>query len=147
MSRPTWLAIRRTDLEILINGLVTLRPTNFALVAGQSSAALADGAALSFTRVPIVNSSLKEYSYTNVQNESYSSFEAFYANSTDRPADDLNITPSEDGLILYDKNLTVTRGASVESLQVGTQYAPIGYHPSQIIQISAAGPESFRVRL
>ena len=69
------------DVYMQLAGLQTLTAANFALTAAQSSADMANGAALSVSTIR--SASLPtEYSYTNVIGKAYSSFQSIYANST-----------------------------------------------------------------
>ena len=91
-----------------------LTAANFALTPSQSAADLADAAALSSKRDPLVAGALTEYEYSNVQGKAYSSYEAFYALTYDLAADDLNLSSNANELVLYDPNQTVTRGGGSE---------------------------------
>ena len=51
---------------------------NFALTSSQSTAALANGAALTYTQVTTAAGAPTEYAYSNVQGRAYTSYESFY---------------------------------------------------------------------
>ena len=96
------------DLEIRLMGDINLTAANFALTAAQSAADLSDGAALNVSTARYGAGT--EYSYTNVQGESYSSFQALYTSGTTDVADNLNLGASANQLDLYASNLTISRG-------------------------------------
>src|SRR4029077_10326868 len=96
------------DFYITLSGIVPLTAANFALTASQSSAALANGAALSYSSVRTPAGGPTEFAYSNVQGRAYTSYEAFIG-SIDRPADDLNLSSNANKLVLFDANQTVTR--------------------------------------
>jgi serralysin len=131
------------DLEIQVSGLLTLSAADFALTPAQSSADMANGAALSETHVNTPDRWPFEYAYTNVRGRSYSSFETFYSSGSDRAADDLNLSSSSNELVLYDHGLTVNRGSGAEVLWVTNKPAPLGYHANETIDASSAGGEKF----
>jgi hypothetical protein len=133
------------DFEVVIQGLVPLTAANFALTPAKSATDLADGAALTETKVKTPAGAPAEYAYANVQGESYSSYESFLANGfTLVGADDLNLSSTTDELCLYAPGLTVTRGGGAETLQVGTGAAhPLTYDPTQTIEATVCGSENF----
>ena len=55
------------DFSITLEGLVPLTAANFALTPTQSTAALANGAALTYTQVTTAAGAPTEYAYSNVQ--------------------------------------------------------------------------------
>ncbi len=63
------------DFSITLAGLTPLTAANFALTPSQSSADLANGAALSYKKVTTVSGAPTEYAYTNVQGKAYTSYE------------------------------------------------------------------------
>ena len=132
------------DFTITLAGLVSLTAANFALTAAQSSADLADGAALTYKKVQTAAGAPTETAYSNVQGRAYTSYESFggsgYANLA---ADDLNLSSTANDLVLYDPSLTVTRGGGSESLQVGTGSDPLSYHPVETIDANTSGGEQF----
>jgi hypothetical protein len=145
------------DFTITIEGLVTLTAANFALTPAQSSADLAAGAALTYTKVATATGAPTEYAYSNVQNKTYTSYESF-SGSSGLAADDLNRSSSASGsstttnqsntttddLVLYAPSMTVTRGGGSESLQIGTGGAdPLSYHPVETIDARTSGSEQF----
>jgi hypothetical protein len=134
---------KSADLEIQLNGLLTLTAANFALTPTQSTRDLAAGAAMPVSKILTPTYPLQEFAYTNVQGQTYTSFQAFYVNATQRAADVLNLGASQDELLLYDPNLTITRGNALESLQDSGGSGAISYHSSEIIQIDRAAAESF----
>ena len=128
------------DFTITLGGLAPLTAANFALTPSQSSADLADGAALTYSRVQTVAGAPTEYAYANVQGRAYTSYESF---NTGLTADDLNLSSSANELVLYAPSLTVTRGGGSESLQAGTGSDPLSYHPVETIDASTSGSEHF----
>ena len=118
MSRPTSPATPRRTSVIVLGGLQTLTAANFALTPAQSNADLANGAALgvSLTRP----GGLFDYHYTNVREKPYTSYDAFYTNTTTRVADDLNLSATSERTDLSGSNLTVTKGSGTESLLAKT---------------------------
>jgi hypothetical protein len=128
------------DFTITLAGLAPLSAANFALTPSQSSADLADGASLTYSRVQTVAGAPAEYAYANVQGRAYTSYESFNVGAT---ADDLNLSSSADELVLYSPSLTVTRGGGSESLQAGTGSDPLSYHPVETIDASTSGSEQF----
>jgi hypothetical protein len=132
------------DFTITLDGLTPLTAANFALTAAQSAAALANGAALSFTRVTTAAGAPTEYAYTNVQGRAYTSYESFYGSGYENiEADDLNLSSNENKLVLYDPSQTVTRGGGSETLQVGTGSDPLAYHAVETIDATTSGGEQF----
>jgi Peptidase M10 serralysin C terminal len=139
------------DFEIVLQGLYDLTSANFAENATQSSADLANGAAITETKVKTPTGGMSEYAYTNVQGSfqgnSYSSYESFL-NAVNGfvlvGADDLNLGSSGDELRLYGPGLTVTRGGGADTLQAGTGVAdPLTFNSTQIIDAAASGSENF----
>ena len=133
------------DFTITLQGLVPLTAANFALTASQSSADMANGAALTYSKVSTVAGAPTEYAYSNVQGRAYTSYESFYGSAyEDLAADDLNLSTSANELVLYDPSLTVTRGGGSETLQAGTGGAdPLSYHAVETIDASTSGSETF----
>ncbi len=70
------------DLYVTFYGLQTLTAANFALTSSQSAADLGNGATLGVSLIRPSAGSAVEYAYTNVKGQSYSSYEAIYANSS-----------------------------------------------------------------
>ena len=62
------------DFTTTLEGLRPLTAANFALTPSQSSAALANGAALSYTKVTTAAGAPTEYAYSNVQGTAYTSY-------------------------------------------------------------------------
>ena len=137
------------DLHIQIDGLQTLSTVNFALTAAQSSADMSAGAALKVSLANAASGPGSEYSYTNVQGRSYSSFESFYTNNPFDAdlGDELNLSSTADRLNLYSgvfsHKVTVTRGSGGETLQSGTSTFSLVYHSTETIQANAFGSETF----
>jgi hypothetical protein len=132
------------DFSITLYGLRPLTAANFALTSAQSTDALANGAALSYTQVTTAAGAPTEYAYSNVQGRAYTSYESFYGSTyEDLAADDLNLSSSENKLILYDPSQTVTRGGGSESLRVGTGSDPLAYHAVETIDASTSSGEQF----
>jgi hypothetical protein len=135
------------DFEVVIQGLVPLTAANFALTPAKSATDLANGAALTETKVKTPAGAPAEYAYANVQGESYSSYESFLVGVNGFNlvgADDLNLSSTTDELCLYDPGLTVTRGGGTETLQVGTGAAdPLKYNSTQKIEATVCGSENF----
>jgi hypothetical protein len=130
------------DFSITLYGLTPLTAANFALTPSQSSAALANGAALSDSRVHTAAGAPTEYAYSNVQGRAYTSYESFSASGY-LAADDLNLSSNANELVLYDPSQTVTRGGGSETLQVGTGSDPLSYHPVETIDATTSGGEQF----
>ena len=135
------------DFEVVISGLVPLTAANFALTPTQSATDLANGAALTETKVQTPAGAPTEWAYTTVAGKSYSSYESFQVNDggyTVLGAEDLNLSSTKDELRLYDPGLTVTRGGGAETLQLGTGAAdPLSYHATQTIDATSSGSENF----
>ena len=132
------------DFTITIQALTPLTTANFALTPAQSSAALANGAALSYTRVTTPIGGPAEYAYSNIQGEAYTSYESFYGSGTPIvELDDLNLSSSANKLVLYEPSQTVTRGGGSESLQVGTGSDPLAYHAVETIDATTSTGEQF----
>jgi hypothetical protein len=132
------------DFTITLGGLRPLTAANLALTPSQSSSALANGAALSYTRVTTAAGAPTEYAYSNVQGRAYTSYESFYGSTyEDLAADDLNLSSNTNKLVLYDPSQTVTRGGGSESLQVGTGSDPLAYHAVETIDASTSSGEQF----
>jgi hypothetical protein len=135
------------DFEVAISGLYNLAAANFALTPTQSASDLANGAALTETKVKTPAGAPAEYAYTNVQGQSYTSYESFQVNDhgfTVVGADDLNLSSTQDELRLYDPGMAVTRGGGAETLQVGTGAAdPLAYKATQKIDATNSGSENF----
>ena len=133
-----------TDFSITLYGLVPLTAANFALTSSQSSAALANGAALTYTRVTTAAGAPTEYAYSNVQGRAYTTYEAFYGSGYENiEADDLNLSSNEKKLVLYDPSQTVTRGGGSETLTVGAGSDPLTYQPVETIDATTSGSEQF----
>jgi hypothetical protein len=133
------------DFTITLAGLRPLTAANFALTSAQSTAALANGAALSYKKVTTAAGAPTEYAYSNVQGGAYTSYESFYgATYEDLAADDLNLSSNANKLVLYDPSQTVTRGGGSESLQeVGMGSDPLAYHATETIDATTSGGEQF----
>ena len=111
------------DFEIVLSGLLPLTSANFAQTAAQSSTDLANGAALTETKVQTPAGAPTEWAYTNVKGKTYTSYEAFDVVTGGfllLGAEDLNLSSTKDELRLYDPGMTVTRGGGAETLEVGT---------------------------
>ena len=124
-----------------------LTAANFALTAAQSTTDIANGAALTDTKVQTPTGAPLEYAYTNVKGKSYSSYEAFDVVTGGflmLGAEDLNLSSTKDQLLLFDPGMTVTRGGGAETLQVGTAAADtVTYHSTQVIDATSSGSENF----
>jgi Peptidase M10 serralysin C terminal len=134
------------DFEIILSGLTPLSASNFALTPAQSVADIANGAALTETKVQTVSGAPTEYVYTNVKGRSYSSYESFYGGTgyENIAAEDLNLSSTADHFVLYSANLTLTRGGGAERFQVGTGAADgVIYHRVQSIDATTSGSEHF----
>ena len=134
------------DFSITMVGLAPLTAANFALTPSQSAAALAAGAALSFTSVRTPAGAPTEIAYSNVQGRRYTSYESFYGSAYDLTADDLNLSSTENKLVLYDSGQTITRGGGTETLTVGTVGTgsdPLAYHPVETIDATTSASERF----
>ena len=91
------------DFTITLGGLVPLTAANFALTSSQSSADLAYGAALTYSKVQTAAGAPTEYAYSNVQGRPYTSYESFYGSGYENlAADDLNLSATTNELVLYD---------------------------------------------
>jgi hypothetical protein len=134
------------DLSItLVGGLTPLTAANFALTPSQSSADLANGAALTFKKITTAAGAPLEYAYANVQGKAFTSYESFYGSTYENlAADDLNLSSNANELVLYDPTQTVTRGGGAETLQVaGMGSDPLAYHPVETIDATTSGGEQF----
>ena len=131
------------DFTITLEGLTPLTAANFALTPSQSSAALANGEALSFSHANTAAGAPTEYAYSNIGGRAYTSYEAFYASQYDLAADDLNLSSSQNKLVLYDSSQTVTRGGGTETLTVGAGSDPLSYHPDETIDATTGSGEQF----
>ena len=132
------------DLSITIDGLTPLTAGNFALTSAQSAAALANGAALSYTKMTTAAGAPIEYAYSNIQGKAYTSYESFYGSGTPIvESDDLNLSANANELMLYDPTQTVTRGGGSETLQVGTGSDPLSYHATETIDATTSTGEQF----
>jgi hypothetical protein len=134
------------DLTItLTGGVVSLTAANFARTPSQSSADLAAGAALTYSRVTTAAGAPIEYKYSNVPGKAYSSYVSVYGSGYENlAADDLNLSSSANELELYDPSLTVTRGGGSEALQVaGIGSDPLSYHTVETIDANTSGGEQF----
>jgi hypothetical protein len=133
------------DFSITLSGLTPLTAANFALTPSQSSDDLANGVALSFSKVTTAVGAPTEYAYSNVQGKAYTSYESFYGSGyEDIAAGDLNLSSSANDLVLYDPTQTVTRGGGGETLQVaGMGSDPLTYHPVETIDATTSGGEQF----
>jgi hypothetical protein len=133
-----------TDFSITLTGLVPLTAADFALTSSQSTAALANGAALTYVKVTTPSGAPTEYAYSNVQGRAYTSYEAFYGSGYENlEADDLNLSSNQNKLVLYDPSQTVTRGGGAETLTVGSGGDPLSYHPVETIDATTSGAEQF----
>jgi hypothetical protein len=132
------------DFTITIQALTPLTTANFALTPAQSSAALANGAALSYTRVTTAAGAPVEYAYSNVQGRAYTSYESFYGSGTPLvETDDLNLSSNANKLVLYEPSQTVTRGGGTETLTVGSGSDPLTYHRIETIDATTSTGEQF----
>jgi len=130
------------DFSITLSGLFSLTAANFALTASQSAADLADGAALTYSKVSTTSGAPTEYLYSNVEGRAYTSYQSFNGSGY-LQADDLNLSSTSNELVLYQPNATVTRAAGTESLVVGTGTDPLIYHPVETIVATTSGDEQF----
>jgi hypothetical protein len=131
------------DFSITLSGIVPFTAANFALTASQSSAALANGAPLSYSVVRTPAGGPQEFAYSNVQGRAYTSYESF-SGSIDRAADDLNLSSNANELVLFDANQTVTRGGGSEVLDIGKgRIAPLSYHAVETIDATSNSGEQF----
>jgi hypothetical protein len=132
------------DFTITLQGLRPLTAANFALTPAQSSTDMANGAALSYTKVTTAAGAPTEYAYSNVQGTAYTSYESFYGSTyEDLAADDLNLSSNANELVLYDPSQTVTRGGGSETLKVGAGSDPLAYHATETIDATTSGGEQF----
>ena len=133
------------DFSLTLSGLAPLTAANFALTPSQSLADLADGAALTYSKVTTAAGAPTEYAYSNVQGRTYTSYESFYGSGfEDLAADDLNLSSNANKLVLYDPSQTVTRGGGSETLQVaGMGSDPLNYHAVETIDATTSGSEQF----
>jgi hypothetical protein len=133
------------DFSITLAGLTSLTAADFALTPSQSSADLANGAALSYKKVTTAAGAPTEYAYSNVQGKAYTSYESFYGSTYENlAADDLNLSSSANELVLYDPSQTVTRGGGAEALQVAKMGSdPLTYHAVETIDATTSGSEQF----
>ncbi|HZZ23132.1 MAG TPA: hypothetical protein VFE60_11405 [Roseiarcus sp.] len=133
------------DFTLTLSGLAPLTAANFALTPSQSLADLADGAALTYSKVTTAAGAPTEYAYSNVQGRACTSYESFYGSGfEDLAADDLNLSSNANKLVLYDPSQTVTRGAGSETLQVaGMGGDPLSYHAVETIDATTSGSEQF----
>jgi hypothetical protein len=129
------------DFEVVIQGLVPLTAANFAQTAAQLAPDLANGAALTETKVQTPAGAPTEWAYTNVQGKRYTSYEAFDVVTGGfvlLGAEDLNLSSTKDQLQLDDPGMTVTRGGGAETLGVGTGVADsLAYDATQILDGSS----------
>ena len=131
------------DLVIKLYGLQTLSAANFALTASQSQADLAAAAALTLSVIQAPTGGAKEYAYTNVQGQAYSSFQEIYDSSQVLAADDYVYSPSVNQLALTGADATtITRSATGETLAVGSSSFSLGLDPTETIQANA-GADAF----
>ena len=110
------------DFEIVLSGLMPLTAANFALTAAQSTTDIANGAALTDTKVQTPTGAPLEYAYTNVKGKTYSSYEAFDVTTggvLTLGAEDLNLSSTKDQLLLFDPGMTVTRGGAPKPFRLG----------------------------
>ena len=132
------------DFTITIQALTPLTTANFALTPAQAAAALANGAALSYTRVTTAAGAPVEYAYSNVQGRAYTSYELFYGSGTPIvESDDLNLSSNANKLVLYEPSQTVTRGGGTETLTVGSGSDPLTYHRIETIDATTSTGEQF----
>ena len=133
------------DFTIILAGLVPLTASNFALTSSQSSADLAYGAALTYSKVQTPAGAPAEYVYTNVEGRAYTSYESFYGPGyANLAADDLNLIGTASELALYDSGLTITRSGGSETLQPGGMGVDgLVYHAAETIDATTSGGEQF----
>jgi hypothetical protein len=135
------------DFEVVLSGLVPLTSANFAETPTQSSTDLANGAALTESKVQTPAGAPTEWAYTNVKGQSFTSYEAFDVVAGGfllLGAEDLNLSSVKDELRLYDPGMTVTRGGGAETLGVGTGAADsLTYDATQILDATSSGSENF----
>jgi serralysin len=132
------------DFSITLTALVPLTAADFAFTSSQSTAALANGAALTYTRVATAVGAPTEYAYSNVQGRAYTTFEAFFGVGYENyDAEDLNLSSNQNTLLLYNPSQTVTRGGGTETLTVAGGSDPLSYHPVETIDATTSGAEQF----
>ncbi len=132
------------DFSITLTGLVPLTAANFALTPSQSSAALTNGASLTYTKVTTAAGAPTEYAYSNVQGGEYTAYQAFYGPGYENlEADDLNLSSKANKLVLYNPSQTVTRGGGSETLTAGTGSDRLNYHSVETIDATTSGGEQF----
>ena len=132
------------DLYIQLGGLQTLTAANFALTAAQSATDFANGAALTVSRSETTTGGLV-YSYSNVRGRAYTSYQALYSGSVNDLADDLNLSSTTNELDLHSPSLTIARGSGAETVTSGTTSYSLAYRPTETINASAAGSETFQL--
>ena len=132
------------DLYIQLGGLQTLTAANFALTAAQSATDFANGAALTVSRSETTTGGLV-YSYSNVKGRAYTSYQALYSGSVNDLADDLNLSSTTNELDLHSPSLTIARGSGAETVTSGTTSYSLAYRPTETINASAAGSETFQL--
>jgi Peptidase M10 serralysin C terminal len=130
------------DFTITIGGLVPLTAANFALTPAQSTAALANGAALTYATVRTPAGAPTDIAYSNVAGRAYTSYDAF-SNALGLLGENLNLSSATNELMLYGPNQTVTRGGGAESLQAGTGSDPLSYHAVETIDATTSPSEQF----
>ena len=74
-SQTTVAGGSMVDFSITLTGLVPLMAANFALTPSQSSAALTNGASLTYTKVTTAAGAPTEYAYSHVQGRAYTSYQ------------------------------------------------------------------------
>ena len=89
-----------------------------------------------------------EFFYTNVLGRPYSSFEELYTNSTNRIADDLNLSSSANELDLGSGSgtntpMTITRSSGTETVSAASLNFSLAYHRTETIQASNAHADTF----
>ncbi len=128
------------DLVIDLTGDLTLTAANFALTAAQATADMAAGAAL--TDPSLKSGSAMEYTYTNVQGKNYSSYVSVDY-SSQVAADDLNLSASINQINLYQKGVTITRGAGSETFAIGNGSFAFTYHANETINAANSNADTF----
>ena len=132
------------DFSLTLQGLKPLTAANFALTPAQSSADLTAGAAATETKVPTPAGAPSEYAYSSIQGQGYTSYGSFWGSTFgDLAADDLYLSTGANDLILFDPNLTITKGGGAESLQMGTGSDSLSYHAVETIDAMTSGNEHF----
>ena len=133
------------DLYFQLSGLQTLTAANFALTASQSTADMANGAALGVATIRPSTGCGIEYSYTNVQGRSYSSYQAFYSNSLTHVANNLNLSASSNEMDLSGSGVTIVRSGSAEQVKVATSTGTSTFSVSfKANETSVCGPAPTR---